>query len=230
MSSYKCISNFGSSAKNAPTNDPLTYCLLQTVDSGFMHGGIGETISGKHSQNCQAFMSSYCATNWDEACEFASHDQSRIYPNTQQRCGSGSEVINRNMTAGEVLIANTAARKYLTQMNGACSLQWQPFDPTVASSPFISMWVGENNRQGNGNCVPVYEVNPKEIDNDPVMQKILAKPIIAWNILVNIYNNAVRKGTIKDLQGTNLYKFFMTQPFQQYVQQLASLPSGYNQC
>jgi len=128
------------------------------------------------------------------------------------------------MTAGDVLIANTAARKYLTQMGGPCTLKWQPFDPTVAASPMISMWGGGCNSQGNGGCVPVYEVDPKKIDNDPVMQKILARPSIAWSILVNIYNTAVRKGTLKDLQGTNIHRLFMRKPFQDYIKAMKTLP------
>ena len=217
MSNYKCISNFGPSTANDPNTNPLSYCLLQTVDSGFMHGGIGETMCGKHSANCQAFMSSYCANKWDDVCEFASKDRSHIYPNTQQRCGSGNGVEYRNMNAGDVLVSNTAARKYLTQMGGTCSLKWQPFDPTVAASPLISMWEGGCNSQGNDGCVPVYEVDPKKIDDDPVMQKILAKPLIAWSLLVNIYNTAVRKGTLDNLQGTNIHKLFMSKPFQDYI-------------
>ncbi len=226
MSNYKCISNFGSSVANDPNTNPLTYCLLQNANSGFMHGGIGETMSGKHSANCQAFMSSYCANKWDDVCEFASKDRSRIYPNTQQKCGSSSDVECQNMTSGDVLVANTANRKYLTQMGGTCSLKWQPFDPTVASSPLISMWEGVCNSQGNDGCGPVYEVDPKKIDNDPVMQKILANPMIAWSLLVNIYNTAQRKGTLSGLKGTNIYTFFMTKEFQNYIKAMKELPQG----
>ena len=35
---------------------------------------------------------------------------------------------------------------------------------------------------------PVYEVNPKTIDSDPLMNKILANPRIAMDILKNIYD------------------------------------------
>lgn len=225
MSNYKCISNFGPSIVNDPNTNPLSYCLLQTVDSGFMHGGIGTTMSGKHSANCQAFMSSYCANKWDDVCEFVSKDTSQIYPNTQQRCATCNGAEYGNINAGDILIANTAERKYLTQMGGNCSIKWQPFDPTVASSPYISTWQGGCNSQGNGGCVPVYEVDPKTINDDPVMQKILAKPSIARNLLVNIYNTAVRKGTFNDLKGTDIYKLFISKPFQDYIKVIKT--SGY---
>jgi len=224
MSNYRCISNFGASASNDPSNNPLSYCLLQTMDSEFLHGGTADSISGKYSRNCQAFMSQYCANKWDDVCEFASSDTSHIYPNNLQKCGSGSSVGCQGLTAGEVLVANTAARKYLVSMGGSCCLKYEPFDPTVASSPLISFWEGGCNTQGNGGCVAEYAVDPTTIDNDPVMQKILAKPIIAWTILVNIYNTARRKNKLEELRGTNIYNFFTSQPFQNYLKQMAKIP------
>lgn len=226
MSTYKYISSFGQPAANNILNNPLTYCTLQTVSTGFLHGGIGETISGKYGQNCQSFMSSYCARpgGWDNICEFASQDTNTSFPNNLSTCGE-NEVVARNMTAGEVLIRNTAARKYLAEMIGGCKMQYQPFDPTVASSPLVGFW------EGNSNCIPVYEVDPSKIDNDPVMNKILMKPIIAWGILVNIYNTAVRKNTLNTLKGTKLYNLFQTAPFQKYMQNLKSAPfSSANRC
>ena len=205
MSVYKSISNFGQSSADDPNNNPLTYCLINTVDSGFIHGGAGLTISGKHSNNCQAFMASYCANKWDNVCEYASHDQS-MYPNM---LGNTTNFL----TSGQTLIANAASRKYISKKYGTCDLTWQPFDPTVASSPLISFWEGKE-------CVRVYEVNPKEIDNDPLMNKILQNPIVAWSILVNIYNTALRNQKIDELKGTKIYSFFMSHPFQNYIKKL----------
>lgn len=227
---YKCISNFGQSAANAPTNNPLTYCLLQTVDTGFMHGGIADGIASANGKNCQAFMSQYCANNWDEACEFASNNTSTHTPNNLQKCGSGSQVACEGLTAGEILISNTAAHKYLVSMGGSCSLKYESFDPTVASSPIVGFWEGGCGNQGSGGCVPVYEVNPAEIDNDPVMNKILNKPIIAWAILVNIYNTAVRLNKINNLKGTKLNRFFQTNQFQNYIKLLTSSNTGGGSC
>lgn len=220
MSNYRSIANLGQSTPS-PSSNPLTYCLLQTTNPLFDHGGIAGTISGANSKNCQTFMAEYCAKNWNGVCEFKSQDKSVTYPNSDQS-GAFNEVLFDGLTAGDVLVANTAKRKYLTAM-GNCKLEYQPFDPTVASSPMISNWAGVGNRQGNRSCVPVYQVDPAKIDKDPVMNKILDKPEIAWSLLVNIYNTAVRKGTLKDLKGTRLYAFFMANNFQQYMNQTRSL-------
>lgn len=218
---YKCISDFGQSVVNPSTN-PLNYCLMSGLDSGFNNGGIGDTIGSPVDKHCQAFMSEYCASNWNGICEQQSQNQSKSFPNTLQRCGGVNSSVTGtigcdNITAGDVLVANTAARKYLSKMNGDCYLKQEPFDPTVAGSPMISFWQGSC---GNNMCVPVYEVDPKTIDADPVMNKLLAKPIIALTLLVNIYNTARRTQKLNQLKGTQIFNFFMSQPFQNYVNQV----------
>ncbi len=218
---YKTISNFGACTNtDAANNSPLSYCLLQTLDNEFLHGGHGNVIGGAHGKNCQNFMSSYCANNWNNICEFKSHDQSIIYPNSLGSCGGGGHehisTTNDQLTAGQILIRNTAAKKYLTHMGG-CVPKYEPFDPTVAASPLIFSWEKDCHAHGSSGCVPVYEVNPYTIDCDPVMNKILAKPIIAMTILVNIYNTAMRKGTMADLEGTRLHHLFFSPQFQSYM-------------
>ena len=226
MSTYKCISNFGQGAANAPSNSPLSYCLAQTLDTEFIHGAIGETISGANSRNCQAYMGQRCAENWDEVCEYASNNHGRLYPNQLQKCGSGSDIPCNGLTSGEILVQNTATRKYLVEMGGdQCSVKYEPFDPTVAPSPLVAFWYNGCNTQGNGGCVPVYAVDPSKIDKDPVMTKILNKPIIAWSLLINIYNTAKRKGKLNELKGTRIYTFFMSHPFQNYLKQMAQNPA-----
>lgn len=224
MSSYRCISNFGRGVEN-PSQNPLNYCLMSGLDSEFNNGGTGDTVGSSVGKHCQAFMASYCAKNWNNVCEMASRNNGNYYPNTLQTCGKPTDLDCKTFTAGEILIANTAARKYLVDMGGTCSLKVEPFDPTVAGSPMISFWEGGCNTQGNDGCVPVYAVDPKTIDQDPVMQKILRKPIIAWAILVNIYNTAVRKNTLHTLKGTQIYKLFQSPPFQHYIKQLSQTPS-----
>ena len=206
MSTYKCISNFGKGAADVPVNDPVTYCLAQTVDNEFMHGTIGQTISGTYSKNCQVFMSDKCAANWDGICEYSSNNRSFHPNNIQKNCSYN------NLTSGEILIQNTATRKYLVENLGSCSIKYESFDPTVASSPIIGSLQGD--------CIPVYAVDPKTIDSDIVMNKILHKPIIAIDLLVNIYNTAKLKETFNNLHGTKIYNFFMSHPFQKYIRKI----------
>ena len=195
MSNYKSISNFGENVQNNSEN-PLNYCLVNNLNSLFMNGSTANTIGRAHGKNCQAFMSDYCSQNgWDDICEQSSQ----------------SDQLFLGLTAGDILIANTASKKYNSNKDENC-ITYEQFDPTVATSPFVSFWKGD--------CIPIYEVNPKTIDDDPVMNKILNKPMIAFGLLVNIYNNAVRNNTIDMLKGTKIYNFFQLNDFQDYIKLL----------
>ena len=211
MNSYASISSFGSNA-HSDVNNPLTYCLNDNMDQRFLHGSNAD-IYGQHSRPCQLFLSEYCANGWDSFCEAASLNTNSWTPNNMQCCLLGGDVACRGLNAGEVLIQNTAARKYLVKMFGA-KKAYEPFDPNVATSPLISYWVPDNGCPvTNSYSIPVYAVDPKTIDNDPVMDKILAKPGIAATILVNIYNTMKRMGTLSELKGTKLGYFYMVTPY-----------------
>lgn len=208
---YASISSFGSNARSE-VNNPLTYCLNDNMDQRFLHGGNADTY-GQHSRPCQLFMAEYCAQNWDSFCEVASLNTNTWIPNNAQGCLGKGDVACRGLTAGEVLIHNAAARKYLVRMLGA-KKKYEPFDPTVPTSPLISYWVPDDGCPVyNGPLVPVYAVNPATIDKDVIMNKILAKPAIAIDILVNIYNSMKRMGTLKKLRGTKLGHFYMVMPY-----------------
>jgi len=228
---YASILNFGSNSRS-PMSNPLSYCAVSELDSSFTHASNGQTM-GPDSSACQAFMAHYCANNWNGVCEFQSHDQTSWLPNSVKTCdashsnGSLSNGTGNHLTKGQILIRNTAAEKYLTHMSSNCERVYEPFDPTVADSPLIGKWVAKGNNCNSGSCngrdvcVPIYQVDPRTIDQDPVMNKILAQPYIAIDILVNIYNNSVKDNTIHQLQGTKLHNFFMQPVFQNIVRNKA---------
>lgn len=201
MSSYTKIIKFGSGVQSQSAN-PLTYCINDNLDNTFMHGS---NLYGQHSNKCQMFLSDYCSLNWDENCEIASKNLNKSFPNTLSNCnGSGN---CNSLNAGEILIRNTASKKYLSK-DFNCSWNYEPFDPTVYNSPLVRYMSNKNCNGGYGNCIYTYEVNPNGLDNDPVMNKILEKPHIASDILLNIYNTMKKKGTLDSLKGTRLGTFY----------------------
>jgi hypothetical protein len=200
--------------------------MTSDLNNSFVHTA-GER-RGPYSAACQMFMSDYCAQNWNGICEVASRNTNNHYPNTGMptslcdKGGSGGCLgtgMGSQFTQGENLIRNTAAKKYLSKMSSNCCLKYEPFDPQVPTSPMISYW--EASCDLRGGCTPMYEVNPATIDKDPVMNKILSKPSIAMDVLLNIYNTAKRLGKLAGLRGTKLYDFFHTQLFHAYA--MASL-------
>lgn len=197
---YSSISSFGPTAQSQ-INNPLTYCLNDNIDQKFLHG-TNPSITGQDSKPCQAFLADYCAEHWDGFCEIASKNNNISFPNNI----SGSTEGHVGMTSGDILIKNTASRKYMIGM-GNCVQKFEPFDPTVPNSPIISYWI-PNDGNYTGNCTPIYAVDPNTIDNDIVMDKILSKPSIAIEILGNIYTTMKRNNTLNNLKNTKLGKFF----------------------
>ena len=226
---YTTITNFGSSAGGNPQNDPLTYCLVSGLESGFNHTiGGGNSLVGPNSSQCQLFMPQYCSNNWDGHCEYAFNDTSTIYPNTVATCNGTNGSCNgpgigSSLSKGQFLLRNTVAEKYLAAMSNNCVRTYQPFDPTTPSSPMISKWTPSGNSciSGNcnasGTCIPIYDVDAKSIDNDIVMNKLLAQPWIAVDILINIYNNRLNSGRLRELSNTKIGNFFATPAFQKIM-------------
>jgi hypothetical protein len=217
--SYRSIGTFGPGVSTAPLTSPLSYCLMDSIDTSFNHGQ-DITINGPQSKKCQMFMSDHCAEKWDGACEYAFNNRNKQLPNMLQSCDADDESCINGLTEGQLLLKNTAMKKYLIAMSDNCQIKYEPFDPLTYSSPMVTYW--DSGSQCRGSCIPIYGVDPSNIDDDRVMNLILRDPKIAINILLNIYNTAVRQKTINNLKGTKIYAFFMTQGFQNYSKLSAS--------
>lgn len=203
---YRNINTVGEGI-NAEVNNPITYCLGSTMDQKFMHGN---STYGQSSKMCQLFNAEYCSQHWDQYCELASLNENKTFPNNASNSYIGNYTYDlKGLTQGDMLVRNTAAKKYLVAL-GNGTIKYQPFDYTVANSPMISSWQSTN---GTANFVPVYAVNPAIIDKDVVMDKLLQKPKIALDILINIHNNHKNfLGPKYSLHQTKLGKFYQSNP------------------
>lgn len=203
---YRQISNFGNQQPPcAGANDPLTYCLQDSMDKSFQHGSIGH-LYGPRSKKCQLYMAQRCAENWDGFCEYyyqtngknSKEPTYRPWPNAAQtQSGLASPVL----TAGDQLLQNVAERKYCTY-GPKCPKKCEPFDPTVPNSPQLFYY--DNCDSCEPDCTPICRVNPASVDSDPVMNRLLANPEVAPSTVINICNTAAREGT--NLSGTKLGK------------------------
>jgi hypothetical protein len=199
---YKQLARFGSSEVNVLpvfNNDPLTYCIGNNASQRFNHGSHAVTY-GQNSNACQVYLANRCAQNWDGICEYAASkpaNEERTLVADTMFAGNDQTV---GLTPGEVLLKNTAESRFRIGMLN-CELKTEPFDPVNPSSPYISYYVGQN-------CIPLYAVDPKTIDRDVVMNKILDNPKIARQLLLNIKNTMMRQGTFHNLKGTRLGNFY----------------------
>lgn len=185
---YTNIRDFG---KQVQGNDPLTYCLVDTMDKNF-YSVIGD-LYGPRSNRCQAYMADYCSKDWNGYCEYYYQQHqpensdtwpnTQHWPNTEQNNVFGA-VFNQPQSMGNQLLQNASARKYCDYVN--CGKRCESFDPMNPNSPKITFY--ENNRVGQG-CVPVCRVNTNEIDNDPLMDRMLSNPTVVAPTLINICNS-----------------------------------------
>ena len=76
---YRNINDFGKKVNDSEVINPLTYCLNDTADRMFLHGG-NSFVYGQNSRPCQSFLSEYCAQKWDDACEYASNNRELYFP------------------------------------------------------------------------------------------------------------------------------------------------------
>jgi hypothetical protein len=199
--SYVSIAQFGNIAES-PADDPLTFCMANTIDKNFIHGPLG-SLYGPRTKQCQLYLAERCSKNWDGYCEYYyQHQQasgewphSQPYPNTV----SNSQYARSDISTGDQLLANAAERKYC--IFPECKKTIDNFDPMNPRSKKI-FWY-ENSYNGI-ECVPVCKVDPKTIDNDPIMDRLLQKPTVGGNTLINIFNTCRREGI--DLRGTKVGK------------------------
>ena len=198
---YKRVSGFVSRKPSAYYNDPLTYCLGNDISQRFNHGSHGD-LYGQNSKPCQVFLSKRCANEWDSICEYAASPSTNDeYATRAALNGAGSHQII-GLSSSDILIRNTAMEKYRVAMTN-CELRREAFDPVSPASPEITYFTGRY-------CQPIYAVNPLRIDEDPVMNRILMKPNIALDILLNVKNTMTRVGTISQLDGSRLGEFMKT--------------------
>jgi hypothetical protein len=191
--------------KQQSFDDPIAMCLSQGLDRKFSYGGAAGNLTGPQSAQCQNMFADRCAKEWDGFCEYyyqeygknGKNGNNRIWPNVVSRQWEAKYNIPSYATLGDHLLRNTAERKYCTYVN--CSPQMAPFNPLDPNSPFIST----NKTIGVSGCVPLCSnINPKTIDSDPVMNRMLENPEPVLPTLVNICNTA-RQQKI-NLKGTKL--------------------------
>ena len=183
--------------------DPLKVCL-----------GIDFQANGQikpHSKECQQYLAQYCSQKWDNVCEFLSHNERVDIPNMASvtheqtpQCSAVNSICSA--TAGIDLVRNSAYRKYMIGMlsnSSGCpsrdhsALIYQPFDYNVPNSPIIATF----NKKP---ITVILDVDPSNIDNDPLMNKMLNDPKHYMDIFENILRTRKTNGTLYDLEHTRL--------------------------
>lgn len=215
---YSNIIDFGN--VNESNNDPATYCVLDGLDSQFLHGSIGFQ---KGNFLCSEYMSNRCSSSWDSLCDAFSERRSKNYPRPQ--CAPSG------LTDGEAFLRETAFKRYLLSMKN-CYTMCEPFDPTVANSPQVcylsntagstgptpySKWAIDGHTVKNScnvsdtpSCEKIYgftEEQMKTLDIDPIMNKILANPNVAIDLFAALARWVSATSNWDKISGTKFSSF-----------------------
>jgi len=202
MYQYANIRNFDGGKTDEKS--ALAQCLTTSIDQKFQFGSARSAHIGARSMECQHFMAERCAKNWDDYCEYyyrhngegGEWPNNKRWPNTFNRPWEKDVGVSQYLTLGDQLLRNTGEVKYCKLKN--CTAVKQPFDPTDPNTPMITTY------QSYDGCIPVCKVDPSTIDNDPVMDKMIANPKASAATLINICNTSKRYNI--NLNGTKLGK------------------------
>lgn len=194
---YQTVKTFGS---GLPVNGPLTNLFNSSGDVNFING-FDSYNTNRSSKVYRDYMSDRCSSNWDSLCPIIMNDKSQAFPFYKNDYAA---INYHNLTAGEMILKSTAEKKYLSAVNSTCQVTTQKYNPLVGGSPLVS---------SISTCDQIYAVDPQTIDDDPVMMCLINKPMIAPELLLNIYRTMKANGTFESLKGTQLYLFYQSPIF-----------------
>jgi hypothetical protein len=182
---YARIATFGQLNPVLRT-DPVGYSIYKDIDSSF---DIGPTsrLFGPEQPNSQLYMAEKCAKEWDGACELLSRN------NDGTKCNAGkieSPLFKTpsppGMTIGDFLVENSAVLKFCDM--SSCKMTHESYNPMDPSSPYVTSYTGD----GYTECLPVCRP-PSNPDADLVLNKVLNKPHLHVDLLVNMYRNVSKE-------------------------------------
>ena len=202
MYKYANIRNFSNIQDQNPEHRALAMCLSDTLDRKFKYGGEVGANSGPRNQQCQSFMAQRCADKWDGFCEYYYQQYGpngtamnrTAWPSPVWRPWEEKYGLNLQLSLGDQLLRDAAERKFCKLIN--CNATVQPLDPMDPNSVRVTTYSDYTG------CVPVCTVNPKTIDDDPVMNRILDNPTVAAGTVINICNTSKNQGI--NLSGTKI--------------------------
>jgi len=207
---YTKIIDFGKGINEqvrSPLNpaNPLTYCMFPTLNSQFIHGSSSSgLLYDTNNAACTNFMADRCEKGWDGFCDaYQMINVDNYWPNTAAIDTQAFELaqyfIQNKPSVGDNLVRNAAYRRFIRLPNECPSVQ--PFDPTVASSPNITLY--ENNVTSSSILHPI-----EDPDNDPWVRRMTENPKVCFDVIARIYLGVLRNdpATIH-LKGTGFYDF-----------------------
>ena len=193
-----------------PSN-PLTYSVLPTLNSLFLHGASGDSaLFGRvWFPHCQNFMAEYGTQTTIDDPFIQAYFRINIdtsWPNCAVIDRSSMEtcynLFRVEATLGDQLFHNVCERRYLTFPS--VSYSFQPFDPTTANSPMVRFY----NPTGSIGRPTICRLQDKDtIEKDTWLHAMIENPGPVLDVWTRIYA-AYLRGHLPALKGTKVEAFF----------------------
>lgn len=200
---YVPIAKFGANLNPIMTIDPVAASVYKDIDSDFDIGEMAVRF-GPRSRESQLYMAERCSKNWDGACEFLSRNEDNNAVCNQARISSPLfRTINTpgSQSIGDILVENSAVRRFCDL--STCAVTSEPYDPTNPNS----VWVKQYGCCGTTTCMPVC-MPPDDPDNDILLNKVLDKPQLHIDLLINMYRNVNKQGLRRQYANTRVGRVF----------------------
>lgn len=199
---YVQLSKFGTKLNPILTVDPVSSSIYKDPDSSF---DIGDSayLFGPATTSSQLYMAEKCSKNWDGACEFLSRNSDST------KCNSGrissplfpTVYAPGKLTIGDFLVENAGVRRFCDL--SSCAMNQEPYDYNNPDS----VWVTSYGCCGENQCIPVC-MPPDNPDNDLLLNKVLDKPDLHIDLLINMYRNVIANGTKGKYDNTRIGYIF----------------------
>lgn len=213
---YVPIARFGAKMDPVFSIDPVASSVYKDIDSDFDIGEMAINY-GPRTKKSMLFMADKCSKKWDGACEFLSRNEDSNAICNQARISSPLfRRVNApgTQTIGDILVENSAVRRFCDL--SSCAVTSEPYDPT---NPY-SVWTKQYGCCGSTVCMPVC-MPPDEPDKDILLNKVLDKPHLHLDLLINMYKNVNQQGLRAKFTANRVGRIFAI--FDTYVKMHGSL-------
>lgn len=213
---YVPIAKFGNSMNPVMSIDPVASSIYKDIDADFDIGEMAINY-GPRTKGSMLYMAERCSKKWDGACEFLSRNQDNDAICNQAKISSPlfrRVNVPGTQTIGDILVENSAVRRFCDL--SSCAVTSEPYDPTNPNS----VWTKQYGCCGTTTCLPVC-MPPENPDSDILMNKVLDKPQLHLDLLINMYKNVNKRKMRVKYVNTRIGRIFAV--FDAYVKMHGSI-------
>jgi hypothetical protein len=232
MASYPKFLQFGNAMNPNVKNpldqsNPLTYCLIPSYNSQFLHGSTSSNLLYTPSgPGCMNYMSERCSIVYDGYCRaYKDLNTDTSWPNLgciDNLSFNLAKTFQRiNTTTGQNMVRNAAERRFIVYPGIVMTAE--PFDPNVANSPIVSRYLNSY----KPGPVGFKNLNdPSKVDNDDLIHEMCTHWQACLDILTKIYKGWKEQNPDIKIYPSRFQLFLESKAgvFEEFMEYLRNIP------